>query len=105
MINFANFIHTILCSLLSFLNKWSHSCLRFGYFDDFSVFSLCVDIGSKLKTVFCCFVADEFQAIESVLKDKVFNDKLVQGWVDEICSTVTKDLVETNKPFKYLGAR
>jgi hypothetical protein len=44
------------------------------------------------------------QAIETVLKDKVFNDKLVQGWVDEICSSVTKELVETNKPFKYLGA-
>jgi hypothetical protein len=43
------------------------------------------------------------QAIEAVLKDKVFNDKLVQGWVDEICSSVTKELVETNKPFKYIG--
>mmetsp|Transcript_7805 Transcript_7805/g.11625 ORF Transcript_7805/g.11625 Transcript_7805/m.11625 type:complete len:85 (-) Transcript_7805:261-515(-) len=44
-----------------------------------------------------------FEAIESVLKDKNFNDKLVQGWVDEICGKVTKELVETNKPFKYVG--
>ena len=25
------------------------------------------------------------------------------GWIDEICSRITKDLVDTNKPFKYLG--
>jgi hypothetical protein len=44
-----------------------------------------------------------FEAIESVLKDKIYNEKLVQGWVDEICCKLTKDLVETNKPFKYVG--
>ena len=25
------------------------------------------------------------------------------GWIDEICTRVTKELVDTNKPFKYLG--
>ena len=46
-----------------------------------------------------------FKAIESVLKDKNFNDKLVQGWVDEICGKVTKELVETNKPFIRVTAQ
>lgn len=41
-------------------------------------------------------------AIESVLKDKVYNDNQVQGWIDEICSKITKELIETNKPFKYI---
>mmetsp|Transcript_10802 Transcript_10802/g.11224 ORF Transcript_10802/g.11224 Transcript_10802/m.11224 type:complete len:121 (+) Transcript_10802:75-437(+) len=43
-----------------------------------------------------------FEAIESVLKDKIYNEKLIQGWVDEICCKIMKDLVETNKPFKYV---
>jgi dynein light chain Tctex-type 1 len=25
------------------------------------------------------------------------------GWIDEICTRITKDLVDMNKPFKYLG--
>lgn len=41
--------------------------------------------------------------IESVLKDKMYNDSLIQKWVDEICSRTTKELVDMNKPFKYLG--
>lgn len=46
-----------------------------------------------------------YDVIEAVLKDKVYNDTLVQGWVDEICSRITKDLIDTNKPFKYAGKR
>ena len=44
-----------------------------------------------------------YDVIEAVLKDKVYNDTLVQGWVDDICSRVTKELIDTNKPFKYAG--
>jgi dynein light chain Tctex-type 1 len=44
-----------------------------------------------------------YDVIESVLKDKVYSDSHVQGWIDEICSRITKDLIETNKPFKYAG--
>jgi hypothetical protein len=44
-----------------------------------------------------------FDAIEAVLKDKTYSDMLVQGWIDEICSRITKELIETNKPFKYAG--
>ena len=44
-----------------------------------------------------------FDVIESVLKDKVYNDMLVQGWVDDICSRITKELIDTKKPFKYAG--
>ncbi len=44
-----------------------------------------------------------YDVIEAILKDKVYNDTLVQGWVDEICSRITKDLIDTNKPFKYAG--
>ena len=41
--------------------------------------------------------------IEAILKDKTYNDTLVQGWIDEICSRITKELIQTNKPFKYAG--
>lgn len=41
--------------------------------------------------------------IDQVLKDKMYNEALVQKWIDEICSRITKDLVDMNKPFKYLG--
>ena len=44
-----------------------------------------------------------YDVIEAVLKDKVYNDIYVQGWVDEICSRITKELIDTNKPFKYAG--
>lgn len=44
-----------------------------------------------------------YDAIESVLKDKLYNDSSVPRWIDEICSKVMKDLIEMNKPFKYLG--
>jgi len=33
----------------------------------------------------------------------MYNDVLAQKWIDEICSRITKDLVDMNKPFKYLG--
>lgn len=41
--------------------------------------------------------------IEAILKDKTYNDTLVQCWIDEICSRITKELIQTNKPFKYAG--
>ncbi len=44
-----------------------------------------------------------YKAIEAVLKDKMYNPVHVTPWVDEICSRVTKDLIDMNKPFKYLG--
>lgn len=44
-----------------------------------------------------------FDVIEAVLKDKTYSDMFVQGWIDEICSRITKELIETNKPFKYAG--
>jgi dynein light chain Tctex-type 1 len=43
-----------------------------------------------------------YTAIEAVLKDKMYNESMVQKWVDEICASITKELVEMNKPFKYL---
>lgn len=44
-----------------------------------------------------------YDAIEAVLKDKLYNDLSVPKWIDEICAKVMKELVEMNKPFKYLG--
>ena len=44
-----------------------------------------------------------YTAIEAVLKDKTYSESMVDGWVDDICATITKELVEMNKPFKYLG--
>jgi dynein light chain Tctex-type 1 len=44
-----------------------------------------------------------YDIIESVLKDKMYSDILAQKWVDEICSRITKELVDMSKPFKYLG--
>ena len=53
------------------------------------------------------FVPEQVEAIaletvETVLKDKVYNDNLVQDWIDEICAKITKDLIDMNKPFKYI---
>jgi len=42
------------------------------------------------------------EIIESTLKDKVYNDDLAQSWIDEICSKINKELIEMNKPFKYI---
>ena len=44
-----------------------------------------------------------YDAIESVLKDKLYNDSIVPRWIDEIFSKVMKDLIDMNKLFKYLG--
>ena len=44
-----------------------------------------------------------YDAIESIIKDKLYNEILAQSWIDEICAKVTKNLIETNKPFKYMG--
>jgi dynein light chain Tctex-type 1 len=46
-----------------------------------------------------------YEVIEAVLKDKIYNDMFVQGWIDDICSRITKELIETNKPFKYAGCQ
>ncbi len=43
-----------------------------------------------------------FETVGAVLEGKVYNDNLVQGWIDEICSSITKDLVDMNKPYKYI---
>jgi dynein light chain Tctex-type 1 len=43
-----------------------------------------------------------YEAIEAVLKDKVYNDLQVQSWIDEICSRITGELIEMKKPFKYI---
>ena len=43
-----------------------------------------------------------FDVIESVLKEKVYDDAAVSGWVDEICSRITEAMVTANRPYKYL---
>lgn len=43
-----------------------------------------------------------YDAIEAVLKDKFYNDQHVQGWIDDICSRITLELIEMKKPFKYI---
>ena len=50
-----------------------------------------------------CLLSFILQCIETVLKDKVYNDLHVQSWIDEICTRITRELVEMNKPFKYIG--
>ena len=42
------------------------------------------------------------EIIGSVLDGKSYDDQQVQGWIDEICSRITKDLVDMNKPYKYI---
>lgn len=41
--------------------------------------------------------------IENVLKDKNYHDHMVQGWIDEICAKITLELIQLQKPFKYIG--
>ena len=43
-----------------------------------------------------------YDAIEAVLKEKIYDDTQVQGWVDEICSRITGELIDQKKPFKYV---
>ncbi len=43
-----------------------------------------------------------YDAIEAVLKEKVWNDTAVQGWIDEICARITGELIDMKKPFKYV---
>lgn len=38
-----------------------------------------------------------------MLKDKTFAESQVQGWIDTICSKISHTLIDTNKPFKYIG--
>lgn len=54
------------------------------------------------------FIAEQveqrmYEVIESTLKDKVYSENQVQSWVDDICSRLSKDLVDSRKPFKYIG--
>ena len=44
-----------------------------------------------------------FGVIEDVLKDKVYNESLVQIWIDEICSKISKDLIERRGRLKFGG--
>ncbi len=44
-----------------------------------------------------------YEAIEAVLKDKMYNQNQIASWIDEICSRVNQQLIEMNKPFKYVG--
>lgn len=44
-----------------------------------------------------------YDAIETYLKEKLYQESQVQSWVDCICSKISEDLIKTNKPFKYLG--
>ena len=41
--------------------------------------------------------------VENVLKEKHYHDHMVQGWIDEICAKITLDLIQLQKPFKYIG--
>lgn len=44
-----------------------------------------------------------YAAIEAVLKGgKPYDPKDVTPWIDDICSRITKSLIDMNKPFKYL---
>ena len=43
-----------------------------------------------------------FEIIGSVLDGKTYEDHQVQGWIDEIRSRTTKDLVDMNKPYKAI---
>ena len=42
------------------------------------------------------------QCIETVLKDKQYEEAKVPLWVDLICDGCMKSLTELNKPFKYI---
>lgn len=33
----------------------------------------------------------------------MYNQAQINQWIDDICARVTKQLVDMNKPFKYLG--
>ena len=43
-----------------------------------------------------------FEIIWSALDRKTYEDHPVQGWIDEIRSRTTKDLVDMNKPYKAI---
>ena len=46
-----------------------------------------------------------YEAIEAVLKDRMYNQNQISQWIDEICSKISKDLIDMNKPFKYIGEK
>uniref|UniRef100_A0A7S3CPD7 Uncharacterized protein n=1 Tax=Strombidium rassoulzadegani TaxID=1082188 RepID=A0A7S3CPD7_9SPIT len=39
---------------------------------------------------------------ESVLENAQWDEKKVPGWINEICETVTKQLIEMKRPYKYI---
>lgn len=41
-------------------------------------------------------------AVESVLFNKVYDEKEVPRWVNEICERLIQSLYDTKKPFKYM---
>ena len=41
--------------------------------------------------------------VDGVLKDAVYDDKMVAQWVDRINDGCMKELIELNLPFKYAG--
>ena len=42
------------------------------------------------------------ESIEGVLKDKEYDQKLMQQWVDSICASCLLRLSKLEKPFKYV---
>lgn len=54
------------------------------------------------------FVAEEVDriiltAIDSCLKDEVYDELKVARWVDAVCESVMRALGELRKPLKYIG--
>lgn len=45
-----------------------------------------------------------FQAVDSVLKEETFDDDKVHIWIDQICDSCMRNLIDLGKPFKYAGA-
>lgn len=46
-----------------------------------------------------------FDIIDAALRDKPFSNIHVQQQIDDICTRITKELVNMNKPFKYIGMK
>ncbi|OMJ78057.1 hypothetical protein SteCoe_22213 [Stentor coeruleus] len=42
------------------------------------------------------------EAIEAVLASKIYDEKEVSRWINEICERIIKSLYDTRKPFKYM---
>ena len=44
-----------------------------------------------------------FQAIEGILTNMVYDETKVPQWINQICEKIMENLVELEKPFKYIG--